>query len=74
MPSSIRNWTLGKIGQQRDCSYEASNILAFDGTDGTDSADGSADHECKVNKMVFTQPGNALSAPLVFNIVSVKGG
>ncbi|CAI7627204.1 unnamed protein product [Penicillium glandicola] len=65
---SIRDWTLGKIGQQRDSSYELSNLLAFDNMD-----DG-ADQKCKVVKMVFSQPGNATSAPLAFNIISVKGG
>lgn len=63
---SIRKWTLGKIGQRRDCSYEMSDLLAVDG--------GGADHKCKITKMMFTQPGNALSGPLVFNTVSVKGG
>lgn len=63
---SIRNWTLGKIGQRRDCSYEVSNLLAFDGGGGED--------RCRITKMVFAQPGSVVSAPLVFNIVSVKGG
>ncbi|KAJ5699525.1 hypothetical protein N7536_002538 [Penicillium majusculum] len=65
---SIRSWTLSKIGQQRDSSYELSNLLAFD-----NMGDG-ADQKCKVVKMVFSQPGNVTSAPLVFNIISVKGG
>ncbi|KAJ5437408.1 Alcohol acetyltransferase [Penicillium cf. griseofulvum] len=65
---SIRNWTLSKIGQQRDSSYELSNLLAFD------NMDDSADQKCKVVKMVFSQPGNVTSAPLVFNMISVKGG
>jgi hypothetical protein len=65
---SIRGWTLGKIGERRDSSYEVSNLLAFD------SAAGSSDGTCRISKMVFVQPGNALSAPLVFNVVSVKGG
>ncbi|KAL2854086.1 hypothetical protein BJX68DRAFT_38889 [Aspergillus pseudodeflectus] len=63
---SIRGWTLGKIGERRDSSYEVSNLLAFDS-----AAVGS---KCRVTKMVFVQPGNVLSAPLVFNVVSVKGG
>jgi Alcohol acetyltransferase len=63
---SIREWTLGKIGQQRDCSYEVSNLLAFDG--------GSEQEKCKISKVVFTQPLNVPSAPLLFSIVSVKGG
>ncbi|KAJ5822706.1 Alcohol acetyltransferase [Penicillium robsamsonii] len=65
---SIRNWTLSKVGQQRDSSYELSNLLAFDNMD-----DG-ADQKCKVVKMVFSQPGNVTSAPLAFNMISVKGG
>ncbi|KAJ5584252.1 uncharacterized protein N7459_004052 [Penicillium hispanicum] len=64
---SIRNWTLSKIGQQRDSSYELSNLLAFDGGDA-------ASHTCNISKMVFTQPGNVPSAPLAFNVISVKGG
>ena len=64
---SIRKWALGKIGSQRDSSYEVSNLLAFDG----DAGDANL---CKISKMIFVQPGNALSAPLVFNIISVKGG
>ncbi|KAJ6081884.1 hypothetical protein N7499_006758 [Penicillium canescens] len=62
---SIRSWMLGKIGHQRDSSYELSNLLAFDGGDVSDN--------CRISKMVFSQPGNCLSAPLVFNIISVKG-
>lgn len=63
----IRKWTLSKIGQQRDSSYELSNLLAFDNKD-------EAKQECRVTKMVFSQPGNVTSAPLVFNVISVKGG
>lgn len=62
---SIRNWTLGKVGRQRDCSYELSNLLAFDG--------GGGGNQCKITQMVFAQPANIPSAPLAFNIVSVKG-
>ncbi|CAG7939510.1 unnamed protein product [Penicillium salamii] len=62
----IRKWTLSKLGQQRDSSYELSNLLAFDNSD--------EGHPCRVSKMVFSQPGNVTSAPLVFNVISVKGG
>ncbi|KAL5043822.1 hypothetical protein BDW71DRAFT_209813 [Aspergillus fruticulosus] len=64
---SIRNWMTGKIGQQRDCSYEVSNLLAFDGAAGEGD-------KCKIAKMVFATPANVVSGPLVFNIISVKGG
>ena len=65
---SIRKWALGKLGSRRDSSYEVSNLLAFGG------GAGDAAHLCKISKMIFVQPGNAVSAPLVFNIISVKGG
>ncbi|KAJ5159656.1 uncharacterized protein N7482_006660 [Penicillium canariense] len=64
---SIRDWMTGKLGDRRDSSYELSNLLAFDGASG-------ANDRCRISKMVFLQPGNALSAPLVFNLISVKGG
>jgi hypothetical protein len=66
---SIRKWAQGKTGHRRDCSYELSNLLAFNGIGG-----GADRNKCRVSKMLFTQPGNVLSAPLVFNIISVKGG
>jgi hypothetical protein len=64
---SIRNWTAGKVGQRRDCSYEVSNLLAFD------SAAQEGD-KCRITKMVFATPANVVSGPLVFNIISVNGG
>lgn len=62
---SIRNWTLSKIGHQRDCSFEVSNLLAFDGD---------ANPNCNISKMLFSRPANVISAPLVFSIITVKGG
>lgn len=65
---SIRKWTLGKVGQRRDCSYEVSNLLAFD------SNEAGANDKLKISKMVFVQPASVSGGPLVFNIVSVNGG
>jgi hypothetical protein len=67
---SVRSWTLGKIGGQRDGSYEISNLMAFDSV----SASSTSSQTCKLEKLVFSQPANAMSSPLTFNIVSVKGG
>ncbi|KAL4743800.1 hypothetical protein BDV11DRAFT_177427, partial [Aspergillus similis] len=64
---SIRNWTAGKVGQRRDCSYEVSNLLAFDSA-------AQEEDKCRITKMVFATPANVVSGPLVFNIISVKGG
>lgn len=104
---SIRQWTLGKVGGRRDCSYEVSNLTSFDGGsghantkvkhqeeeettneegEGTGAGDGEAvscsstssrnksSCSCRITKMVFAQPGGVVSAPLAFNLVSVRGG
>ncbi|WYZ43730.1 hypothetical protein EsH8_VII_000166 [Colletotrichum jinshuiense] len=65
---SIRKWLSGKLGQQRDCSYEVSNIGAFEDGD-VDSA-----HVTNISHVVFSQPGHVFGAPLCFNFSSVKGG
>lgn len=62
---SIRKWIQGKIGHKRDCSFEFSNLLAFDG---------GGNPNCSISKMVFARPANPISAPMDFNIISVKGG
>ncbi|KAK9774934.1 putative Major facilitator superfamily (MFS) profile domain-containing protein [Seiridium cardinale] len=63
---SMRGYLTGKVGQKRDSSYEVSNLVTFSDTGGN--------AECKITKMVFASPSSVVSAPLVFNVVSVKGG
>ncbi|KAI0136191.1 alcohol acetyltransferase [Xylariales sp. AK1849] len=63
---SIRKYLTGKIGQDRDCSYEVSNLVAF--------SDKEQDNGRKITKMIFAQPANVVSSPLVFSFVSVQGG
>lgn len=63
---SIRGYLTGKLGGKRDCSYEVSNLLVF--------SNPVANAECVISKMVFAQPSSVLSAPLIFNVISVKGG
>ncbi|KAJ5266450.1 hypothetical protein N7478_009258 [Penicillium angulare] len=65
---SIMSWTKSKIGQIRDCSYELSNLLSFRDVDAGTS------ESINISKMIFSQPGNNTSGPLVFNIISVQGG
>jgi hypothetical protein len=67
---SIRKWTTGKFGQRRDCSFEVSNIGAFADREPR------APNACgvRVTRMVFAQPGQIISAPMAFNLVSVAGG
>ncbi|KAK8022797.1 hypothetical protein PG993_013564 [Apiospora rasikravindrae] len=78
---SIRNWIQGKLGGRRDCSYEVSNLTIFDGEDASSSyrQDNKMKQEsicgrCQITQMVFAQPGGVVSAPLAFNLVSVRGG
>jgi alcohol acetyltransferase len=65
---SIRSWLLSKLGHQRDCSYEVSNIMAFRPLNKKPMA------SCEVKEMYFCQPAHIVSAPLCFNIVSVADG
>ncbi|KAF2272948.1 uncharacterized protein EI97DRAFT_445398 [Westerdykella ornata] len=71
--SSMRKWMLGKLGQRRDCSFEVSNVGVFPGISDTDGeqSDGG---DFRIAEMVFAQPGQALGAPLAFNLASVKDG
>jgi hypothetical protein len=67
---SIRKWTTSKFGQRRDCSFEVSNIGAFaEREPRAHNASG-----VRVTRMVFAQPGQIISAPMAFNLVSVVGG
>ncbi|KXJ94980.1 hypothetical protein Micbo1qcDRAFT_156767 [Microdochium bolleyi] len=73
---SVRGWMAKKMGQRRDCSYEVSNLLAFA---PPPQRRGSAGEEAMPEKVdvdwiVFAQPRNPTSAPIVFDVVSVKGG
>jgi hypothetical protein len=67
---SIRKWTMSKLGQRRDCSFEVSNIGAFEPRDQVSFSGLGA----RITRMVFAQPGQIISAPMAFNLVSVKGG
>lgn len=64
--SDMRSWTLSKIGQARDCSYEISNLLAFKPSSFIEN--------CAVTEMVFCQPAAITGQPLTFNVVSTTGG
>jgi hypothetical protein len=68
---SIRKWTAGKIGQQRDESYDVSNLGAFSDVQDDSKSDG---RRCELTKMVFFHSTDPIAAPLVFSAVSVKGG
>ncbi|KAH8655890.1 alcohol acetyltransferase [Xylariales sp. PMI_506] len=69
--TSIRGWMVGKLGQRRDCSFEVSNIGAVE---ASSLSTGGERAQTQIINMVFAQPGHLLSAPLAFNLISVKGG
>jgi hypothetical protein len=64
----MRSWTSGKLGGQKDSSYELSNLLAFDAGPQAEDA------KWKLGNMVFAQPANVTGSPLNFNVVARKGG
>lgn len=66
---SIRRWTLGKLGQRRDCSVEVSNVGVFEPEGESESEEGA-----KITGVLFTQPGHVISAPISLNFASAKGG
>lgn len=68
---SIRNWLAGRIGKQRDSSYEVSNIGSFD---AENNSSGNGDNAARITKMAFAQPGHVSSSVMAFNLASVKGG
>ncbi|KAH9893808.1 alcohol acetyltransferase [Xylariomycetidae sp. FL2044] len=68
----IRNWTAAKIGGKRDCSYELSNLGAFDTTGA--EAPGDRGQQCSITKMVFARPSDAIGSPIGFSVVNVRGG
>lgn len=70
--SNIRQWTMAKLGQQRDCSFEVSNLGVFNNERGS-SVD-AVESRVNIVEVVFAQPGHVLSTPVAFNLASVKGG
>ncbi|OAL18696.1 hypothetical protein AYO22_10389 [Fonsecaea multimorphosa] len=68
--SDVRGWVLSQLGRRRDCSYEISNLLAFQPSGPGRPTKRSA----AVTEMVFCQPADALGPLLYFNVVSVADG
>ncbi|KAK3363209.1 alcohol acetyltransferase-domain-containing protein [Lasiosphaeria hispida] len=63
---SIRKWMAAKVGQQRESSYEISNVGAFEDKGEAKGAN--------ILHMVFAQPGMVVGCPICINMVSTKGG
>lgn len=66
---SINKWTLSKIGQERDTSFDVSNLGAFDpGASGASSGS-----KCRITDMIFTHSAGVTSGPLTISAASAKG-
>lgn len=66
----FRAWTTGKIGKERETSFEISNLGAFSPASKTNEAV----PDVAIEKLVFSQPAEASGSLLNFNPVSLKGG
>lgn len=66
----FRAWTTGKIGKERETSFEISNLGAFSPASQTKDAV----PDITIEKLVFSQPAEASGSLLNFNPVSLKGG
>lgn len=72
---SIRTWTLGKIGEERDSSFEVSNVGVFDEAAALAGGDGDRrPGRSRMTKVVFAQPGLVAGPPIAVSAVSLKGG
>lgn len=67
---SITKWTASKIGQERDSSFDVSNLGAFD---PAVSGNEDVDCQCKITGMIFTHSAGVTSAPLTISAASVRG-
>ncbi|KAF7535982.1 hypothetical protein G7054_g4877 [Neopestalotiopsis clavispora] len=64
---SMTKFTASKIGQERDSSFDVSNLGAFDtAVSGNNGA-------CKITDVVFTHSSGVTSAPLTISAASAKG-
>ncbi|KAH8884210.1 hypothetical protein GQ53DRAFT_880718 [Thozetella sp. PMI_491] len=64
---SIRKWLDSKHGQQRDSSFEISNIGVIEGRSA-------GEKQVELVDMIFAQPGHITTTAMTFNLTSVKGG
>lgn len=71
---SIRKQIVSKIGQKCEGSYDISDVGAFSDVQGDGEPKSEGRRCCELTKMVFSHSTGPITAPLVFSVVSVKGG
>lgn len=60
-------WFRKKDGKPRESSFSVSNLGVMDGS-------GDRDYKVRVGRLLFSQSGNVINAPFVFNFITAKGG
>ncbi|KAJ5273658.1 hypothetical protein N7478_008783 [Penicillium angulare] len=72
----LRSWMTQKLGGDRESSYEISNLVTFDPRSPERSVDIDVSklEDWNIERMIFSQPANALGSALDFQVVSMKGG
>jgi Alcohol acetyltransferase len=63
----------GKLGKEREYSFEVSNVGVFDPRDQSVD-DGNLNGRVKLDRILFSQGSNVISPGLVFCVASAKGG
>ncbi|KAF2498500.1 hypothetical protein BU16DRAFT_296154 [Lophium mytilinum] len=65
----FRMWLTKHLGKERDCSYEITNVMAFDPEEG--AAEGG---RWTLGRTLMAQPASVTGAPVSFAVASRKGG
>ena len=71
--SDFSTWMQDQIGQQRDCSWELSNLGSVDTGAGFSLGDQDGPI-ISIQDMLFSQPASPIAPPLNFSVIGVKGG
>lgn len=64
--ANFETWMQDKIGKEKGCSWELSNLGSFD--------TGVSSSTISIEQAFFSQPASPVGPPLNFNVISVKGG
>ncbi|KAH8698960.1 alcohol acetyltransferase [Talaromyces proteolyticus] len=70
---NVRSWYLKQLGQDRNLSYEISNLGIFDPSLFAAMRKSEKDNRTwEIGRVIFSQPANVTAAPLNFQIVTLK--
>lgn len=73
--NQFRPWFFGKLGKNRESSYEISNAVVFDPLSlNVSSISPAAYRNWNIERICFSQPANVTGSALNFQIVTIRGG